>query len=249
MAQVGRLLGQSAQLRSVLQRQDAVRATVVRVELDDGTTVIAKRGRSFAPLDPTPTPKSSWALFNELVALKLMAERCPDTAPHIVAVDHRLGILVMADLGHEPNLPELLRAGGRVVAEEALLRWTLRLASLHARRLLTQQGSIRDLRDALAPGGTLDGYLDVAGAECRFAVGCTSLGLLTPRRQRECSGKPSPRWRSGRRASRHVPFSTSVSPLQAAGWTRWGRIGRGSRVFGVDQGRSGTLAVAKQKCL
>ncbi len=173
------MLDSPAELRGVLQRQDGARATVIRVELAHGRTVIAKRGRSFRADDPAPVPKSAWAFFNERAALQLLGEVCPGVAPRLLAVDDRAGILVLEDLGDAPGLPDVLAGQDRAKAEESLLLWTSSLARLHA-TTSRATARFRRVRDAMATGGTLDGYLDVAEEELRFRDACASLDLEPP---------------------------------------------------------------------
>ncbi len=168
---VGQLLDRPAKLQRVLQRQDGTHVTVIRVELADGRTVVAKRGRSFAADDPAPVPKSAWAFFNEWAALQLLEDVCPGVAPRIVAVDGRVGILVLEDLGDAPSLPDVLSGEDRVKAEQTLLVWTSCLARIHA-TTAHAAARFRQARDAMGVGGTLDGYLDVAGEERRFRDAC-----------------------------------------------------------------------------
>ncbi len=173
------MLDRPAELQSVLRRQDGLRVTVIRVALADGRTVVAKRGRSFAADDPAAVPKSAWAFFNEWAALQLLEAVCPGVAPRVVAVDGRVGVLVLEDLGDAPNLPDVLSGEDSVKAEQALLVWTSCLARLHA-TTAHATARFRQTRDAMSGGGTLDGYLDVAGEELRFGAACAAVGLTRP---------------------------------------------------------------------
>lgn len=178
---VSELVGEPVVLRDVLQRQDTVLETVIRVANRDGETFVAKRGRSSLRDDPAPDPKSAWAFFNEWASLQLLGEVCPGIAPQLVAADDSAGVLLMEDFGDGGlTLPAVLRGRDRTKAEEALLAWTRTVAAMHA-ATASATGRYRALRDSLSAGGVLDGYLDLDGARDGFAAACANLGLTLPR--------------------------------------------------------------------